>query len=86
VEVAIKTGLPTFCRLGRMSALTGLHKRQDLCMGETSTVFCSFTARSTELSMGVTGCSFSHYIVPNIHSIALIDLFIVLKTISVSST
>ena len=30
--------------------------------------------------MGVTGCSFGHCTVPNIHSKALIDLYIVLIT------
>ena len=58
MEVAIKTGLPTFCRLGRMSVLTGLQKRQDLCMyggGGPPLLFRSFTARRTELFDGGFG-------------------------------
>lgn len=82
MEVAIKTGLPTFGRLGRMSVLTGLQKRQDLCMYGGGVHCCFALSLQGVLSflMGVSGCSFGHCTVPNIHSMALIDLFIVLIT------
>ena len=61
MEVAIKTALPTFCRLGKMSALTELQKRQDLCVcvggkggerRELPPLFRPFTTRRTELFDG----------------------------------
>lgn len=81
MEVAIKTSLPTFCWLGKMSALTGLQKRQDLCVcGKGGDLYCCFVLSVQgllSLLMGVMRCSFGHCAVPNIHSKALIDLFMV---------
>jgi hypothetical protein len=81
VEVAIKTSLPTFCWLRKMSALTGLQKRQDLCVleGGGDLYYCFVLSLQSVLGflMGVMRCSFGHCTVSNIHSKALIDLFMV---------